>query len=299
MSTDLVEYEEGKNEKLYYWAPEGDKDNLVYGELYRMKIPNYNHNSALCLGLQQAERVYYDKNERVYVSYKLHDKGSNKQIPRYCFGQYAKEFRKTANVRKIIGKRTKTAKYKEFLGVTVPKEELQVTVQEEEEMDYEKRIFQQNKEFNERTRNEPTNEELWHLFIAFQDEFHSAINEKAGNKVSAVAVLEKKRSIYLEALEYNPDSISLLLGYINCCQQLWDKDKVIALWASTLSSKAENVSLWQHYIAFIQSNFSYFTVTECRAVYLKAINAMHSLKLRAERVAGSNLLLFPLSSRTS
>ena len=291
MSKEIVQYENEKDSKLYYWAPEGDKDNLVYGELYKMKIPNYHHHPSLCLGLKEDEKVIYDKNERVYIACKLGENLSAKLIPRYCHSQYAKELKKIKNVKKIIVKPTRRLKYKEYLDFNVPKDELEIYEEKEDLLDSENKIFQKNKEFNERLRGEPSNEPLWHAYIKFQDEFHTTVNNNNNNGgrkegVTSFAVWEKKRSIYLEALQNNPDSISLLLGYISCCQQLWDKDKVLALWKSTMSSKPENVELWNHYIDFVLSNFSYFTVSESRSVILRAMIAMQSLKLRAERSAG-------------
>lgn len=75
--------------------------------------------------------------------------------------------------------------------------------EEDDEDDY---FYTKTKDYNIRTRDNPKDVALWMEFIRFQDEFPSS---------SEAPITEKKLSIYRKALQENPESNELLLGYLS------------------------------------------------------------------------------------
>lgn len=75
--------------------------------------------------------------------------------------------------------------------------------------------MKQTRMFNERTRIEKSNIKLWLEYVAFQD-------VRAKGEVNKAPAIEKKISIFEEALKSNPHSEELLLGYLFCCEQIWE-----------------------------------------------------------------------------
>ena len=75
--------------------------------------------------------------------------------------------------------------------------------------------LKQTKWFNEKTREEKTNIKLWLDYVAFHDKVtKSDVNRRP--------VIEKKISIFEEALKANPHSEELLIGYLFCGEQIWE-----------------------------------------------------------------------------
>lgn len=75
--------------------------------------------------------------------------------------------------------------------------------------------IKKTKWYNERTRQDKANIKLWLEYVAFQD-------TRARSEVNKAPVIEKKIAIFEEALKANPHSEELLLGYLFCCEQIWE-----------------------------------------------------------------------------
>lgn len=146
----------------------------------------------------------------------------------------------------------------------------------------EQRLLERTKRFNQDLREDPHNVDLWMQFIDFQLEYdllnapssssHStdAMSTRTRDTASR-SVLEKQVSIFLDALDKNPDSDALLLGYLDCQTYLSDAPNVIKLWNKALDSKPFRMSLWSQYIRFRLHSFSNFSIDVAREVFSKAI----------------------------
>lgn len=137
---------------------------------------------------------------------------------------------------------------------------------------------QLSSEYNRSLLHEPHNVDLWMEFIALQDQlggWGQADHEKVG-KVKR-AVLERKVAIFERALENNPTSVELLIGYMQLVREFWETEKVIRKWKDIVFHQPHKAQLWLHYIHFCQTSFTSFTVTSLLALYRKCISTLVSI----------------------
>lgn len=94
-------------------------------------------------------------------------------------------------------------------------------------------IFEKVRRFNERTRDEPHNVQLWLDFVQFQDAVAQEDKSFKGQSIrlrevyqSSKAVIEKKLAVLEKALEVNPSSLDLKIVQLELYQDVWESDKV-------------------------------------------------------------------------
>lgn len=94
-------------------------------------------------------------------------------------------------------------------------------------------IFEKVRRYNERTRDEPHNVQLWLEFVQFQDVVAQEDKSFKGQTIHlreryqpSKSVIEKKLAILEKALEKNPSSLELKLSQLQLYQDIWESDKV-------------------------------------------------------------------------
>jgi hypothetical protein len=92
----LYSYSEEKvSSKLYYLEYKGNRDNYIYGSLYRLDVPMYEHTS-FCIGLLDLKEIAYrlgvDKKDGFFF-YVKHSEGMGEKSERYHKSSEAWRFR--------------------------------------------------------------------------------------------------------------------------------------------------------------------------------------------------------------
>ncbi|XP_023233026.1 protein NRDE2 homolog [Centruroides sculpturatus] len=135
-------------------------------------------------------------------------------------------------------------------------------------------LYAKTEEFNKALREDPTNEQKWIDFVAFQDDVTSKEQMKYSQRSGC---LEKKVSIIEKALTHIPNSLPLAILKLEICQDLWEIDKLLNEWKQLLFYHPNNTYLWQQYILFVQSHLSYFTVSRTCKLYIKCIETLNKI----------------------
>lgn len=138
----------------------------------------------------------------------------------------------------------------------------------------EQALYLKTEEFNKSLREDPSDEQKWIDFVAFQDEF---ISKEQTKNSSRTACLEKKVAILEKALTHLPNSIRLSILKLEICQDLWEVDKLLNEWKQLLFFHPNNTYLWQQYILFVQSHLLYFTVSRTCKLYIKCIETLNKI----------------------
>lgn len=175
------------------------------------------------------------------------------------------------------------------------------TEQEAEGENFEEYIFRRTKEFNEKTRHNPKDIELWLSFVKFQDE-----SFKMQRRKNPTAITEKKLAILDKALYYNPNNAALLSAHLRECRNIVQyvqqiclvnairPDKLEQAWKSALQRVPDSVQLWNEYLLFKKSVFSEFNVTSMRDKYVLGLKTFMAVKRRTS-VHGMHTIFLQLT----
>lgn len=224
--------------KVYFFEAKGDQNNSVYGALYRLDVPNY-YRSSRAIALGKDIGIAFTKEG--YYLYRMSARDATQQV-RYCARKYAFQEgdvdMKRLNLAK--GNRAERGYSMDF----IPLEQAITKQYDDDERDegesLEDYLTRRTRYFNEHLREDPGDIRGWLDFANFQDEFMNL-----GKKYTKTATLEKKIGIYNNGLEHNPYSVELLLGLVKDAQQLWDADKMSALWRRIMSDHSKNPFIWE------------------------------------------------------
>jgi len=278
---EVVKYEDGKldtrkpstawlsdvMERPYYFDEKGDKNNIQFGHLYRLDIPSYRR-SRFILGLPPDVIIHFNKENTFFTLIDLSDSASSSEL------RYWRVTKREKRQRELDLTKVRPKSRKKFQELTQQHD--YIALEGFESSDDEEKIAQsiedyltkKAEEYNKKTRDDKNNVKLWIEFINFQDEYMKLGGEALG------PILEKKISIYQNAIKANPASEELLLGYLACCEQLWETEKVLKVWQKTVFDHPDSPGLWKAYLAFFQSNFSSFTMSALRTLYGQAIKIL-------------------------
>ena len=171
-------------------------------------------------------------------------------------------------------------------------------------------LMKQTAEYNTRLLNNPHDIQLWVEFIKFQEEAliwgalpFSQPDDINGSRTSGslrqqrLALNERKIAIYERALEKNPLSEVLLVGYLGLVQEVWDTERLVKQWKDIVFKQPNRSLLWLKYIEFCQSRFSFYRSLSLMTLYQKAISTLSSildqslLSHKPEQDAESKLLV--------
>ncbi|OQV11905.1 Protein NRDE2-like protein [Hypsibius exemplaris] len=136
--------------------------------------------------------------------------------------------------------------------------------------------------FNERLRNESTNTELWLDFIRFQDEvaknyYSGGMDKEDQVKLSQNGLIQRKLAILDRAIESNPTAIDLHFRRLAMSEDVLEKEQLNTEWRQFAFSHPNDPHVWQHYLHFLQSHFSSFSLTRIQKAYEKYLSLCQNI----------------------
>lgn len=279
---------ETKLAKDYYFDSHGDRDNLIYGSLYKMDVARYNlyyysDSSTSKHRLPYGWRPAYSSMD-VDIDLDMLDSKS-RAGGRYCSVKYAAmERHKSFKRVKIVRKKEPLVSPGEFIPLVDPQDlpENVCSVVEGEVLEsWEDEVLRMTREFNKMSREFPHDAKVWLDFAEFQDKIASTQPQKAAR----LQMLEKKISILEKAVELNPENEDLLLSLLNSYQARDSTDALMNRWEKALMQHYDSCRLWKEFLLLRQGEFSRFKVSDMRRTYANAIQALSSACTKLCRVA--------------
>ncbi|BFG33257.1 hypothetical protein CerSpe_195310 [Prunus speciosa] len=271
---------ETKPSKDYFLDSHGDRDNLVFGCLYRMDVARYKPFAEVSgsdfQGLYRWNQTgsTLDRDADVDAL-----DGKLKSAGRYWSAKYmALERHKNLKRARILVPRD--------LAVTVSGDFIPLTDSQSSnegvdgddslsrtsvvEESWEDEVLRKTREFNKLTREQPHDEKVWLAFAEFQDR----VADMQPQKGARLQTLEKKISILEKAAELNPDNEDLLLSLLKAYQSRDSSDVLISRWERILIQHSGSYKLWREFLRVFQGEFSRFKVSDMRKMYAHAIQAL-------------------------
>ena len=151
---------------------------------------------------------------------------------------------------------------------------------------YQESLKKKNAEFNKHLYDNPEDISKWLEFIDFQDiavpvktlqSNETSRNENDRQKKGNAVVSEIKLSILEKALEKNPNSVLLKTKQLEVGANIWEKDKLNKEWHQFVFIHPNDPDLWWHYLIFLQSNITTFTVSTVVKAYSKCLSTLGSI----------------------
>ncbi|KAH7656128.1 siRNA-mediated silencing protein NRDE-2 protein [Dioscorea alata] len=270
---------ETKMAKDYYFDSHGDRDNLVYGSLYKMDVARYS--------LYYYSDYFTSKHRLLYgwrPGYSFMDVDIDLDVldsksragGRYCSVKYAAmERHKSFKRVKIVRKEAPLVSPGEFIPLVelqdLPENVCSVAKGEVLES-WEDEVLRRTREFNKMSREFPHDEKVWLDFAEFQDKIASTQPQKAAR----LQMLEKKISILEKAVELNPENEDLLLSLLKSYKARDSTDSLMNRWEKALMQHYDSCRLWKEFLLLRQGEFSRFKVSDMRRAYANAIQALSS-----------------------
>jgi len=268
-----------KKERKSFVDRIGNNDNLLYEQLYRLDVPNYHQIYDFFLGGEKFPGYL----KRMI----LKDKGA---------GEVHNELRQSANHRYFAHKHhlrdrdrslrriyINAADQKSHADSSYPDDYLPLEQEEgrvewkDSGLTFEERQLERTRDFSASLRKDPHNIQLWFDFIRFQDE---STMEHRANK--AAPVLEKKLSVFEKAIEENPGSVPLILGYLDTCRRHMTPDEVSEKWKLIIAKHPSSSRLWKEYLLHHQSEFETFSIASSSELYREAVEKLSDVRNQAE-----------------
>eukprot|EP00898_Chlorokybus_atmophyticus_P000447 jgi/Chlat1/1402/Chrsp12S01975 len=243
----------------YFFDTHGDKDNLVFGKLYRLDVAQFQR--AVATGHGRGSHANHTKEVDG-------ERAPEKAELRYFSSKHVGRER-DRRLKRVHARASAPKRMPGSLGEFVPVVPGLVEERAEEEGEsFEDHLLRRTKELNQLTRERPGDVQLWLDFAAFQDELIRLSRRKV-----ALQHLDKKMAIYERALQHHPDSEALILAYLETCSQADEFDVAVKKWERALSRHPSSVKLWFAYIAFRRCQFSKFSVASMRQIHANAAAA--------------------------
>ena len=163
------------------------------------------------------------------------------------------------------------------------------------------KIQLKTKEFNQKLRRAPEDVDLWVKYVDFQDtaladsEFvigGQAENKKKSKKkssktasvmVRSKAIVEKKLSILKSALDQNPKSVILSVKRLNLSKEILDSSTLNRQWKELIFLFPTDVQVWDHYLTFLTSHFTTFTLTQITGAFKECFARLQAMVGQAFR----------------
>jgi len=114
------------------------------------------------------------------------------------------------------------------------------------------------------------------LSFTWQDELIH-IAQRKGVKQQAVV---KKISVLEKALEHHPDSLALMLTYLEACSLRDAVPEMLANWEKAAITLWGDYRFWKEFLLYVCSQFSVFSVATVRAMYIRALGALTAARDR-------------------
>lgn len=251
-----------------------DPDNLRYDSAYSGSVAVYRRRFE-CLGLGAKHKLKWDDGRS-----RLSKRQRKKRLTvegRYFTGRLRHTTSEVTIPRKL--KHSGVNSLSEFVKIesaVSSKEDV-----EDDSLTAERHMSKLTGEYNHSLLEQPHNVDLWLEFLTFQDQLlewghlpGEASDHMARKKQ---ALTDRKMSIYEQALEHNPVSEELLMGYMSLVREKWDTDKIIKRWKDLVFHQPNRPVLWLGYIHFCQTNFSSFRTSSLISLYIKCITTLSSI----------------------
>ncbi|PFX27186.1 Protein NRDE2-like [Stylophora pistillata] len=148
-------------------------------------------------------------------------------------------------------------------------------------------ILQKIRELNKILHDEPHDIQTWLALVDLQEEVvrredsvQSSFTATGRERRTAATrtVIEKKIAVLEKALQKNPNTVELIVGHLNLCNEILDTEELVQKWKKISFIHPNNTLLWKNYILFMQSRFSVFSFSKTAVVYGKCLSTLSSIK---------------------
>lgn len=285
-------------EKAFRLHKKPDMANRMYNTLYRLDIALYKMRSNVtCLGLNKHQVIELTE-----------QKGKKKKkmgtVARYWDVKDSQEPEGTENISLTLPGTverpdqsiTVIGDVGSYISVELPRQDeiakgdsLTGTIDQStaNKDSYESDILQKTRELNRILHDNPQDIQTWLALVDFQEEI---VRKEDSMKSSFTAtgrerrraatrtVNEKKIAVFEKALQKNPNSVELIVGHLDLCNEIMDAEELVQKWKRVSFVHPNNTLLWRHYVTFMQSRFSVFSFSKAVAVYGKCLNTLSSIK---------------------
>lgn len=185
-----------------------------------------------------------------------------------------------------------TLSHVDVLLLEIPKKKPMATQEKEKEetlITPEVYLMKKTSYYNQILLQRPHDISMWLEFIQYQDEasfwgktagpagWVEGEKETESRKKLKVALMERKVAIYERALENNPFSVELIVGYMELVEEIWDTEKLVGKWKHIVFMNPHRSLLWLKYIEFCISRFSFFQTQTIVSLFGKAISTLASI----------------------
>ncbi|KAL4867918.1 hypothetical protein BDV12DRAFT_197778 [Aspergillus spectabilis] len=161
-------------------------------------------------------------------------------------------------------------------------------------------IKQRNVELSRNVEQSPTNVEAWLQLINHQETVLRGSAKQSSSLTSAEqkSLADIKLSLYEKALKKVGKGIGrdrILIGLLEEGSKLWDTQKLLARWNSTLKANAQYISLWMKYLDFRQTEFLNFSHDRCLATFTECLSLNKSSADSPEKIRVQTYLFLRLT----
>lgn len=284
-------------EKAFRLHKKPDMANRMYNTLYRLDIALYKMRSNMtCLGLSKHQVI------------ELTEQKGKKKKKMGTVGRYwnIKDFQVTGSTENISmtlpsttekpGQRINLGDVRGYVPLEVPyqdemaKDDSDRRKVEESTADkdsHESEILQRTRELNKILHDKPQDIQTWLALVDFQEEIVRKEDSVKSSftatgwerrKAATRTIIEKKIAVFEKALQKNPNSVELIVGHLDLCNEIMDAEELVQKWKRVSFVHPNNTLLWRHYLLFMQSRFSVFSFSKIAAVYGKCLSTLSSIK---------------------
>ena len=277
-------------EKAFRLHKKPDIANRMYNTLYRLDIALYKvRSNVTCLGLSKHQVIELTEQ-------KGKKKKKMKIVERYWNISDFQAPRSTENISMTPGQKINLGDVRGYVplelscqDVIAKDHSLRRKVEEStaDKDSHESETLQKTRELNKILHDNPQDIQTWLALVDFQEEivrkedsvkssFTATGRER--RKAATRTIIEKKIAVFEKALQKNPNSVELIVGHLDLCNEIMDAEELIQKWKRVSFVHPNNTLLWRHYLLFLQSRFSVFSFSKTAAVYGKCLSTLSSIK---------------------
>jgi len=284
-------------EKAFRLHRKPDIANRMYNTLYRLDIALYKMRSNVtCLGLSKHQVIELTEQ-------KGKKKKKTRPVERYWNVNDFQVPGSTENISITLSSITKKPDQRSNLADVRGYVPLELSCQDEMVKDdslrrkveestadrdsHESETLQKTRELNKILHDNPQDIQTWLALVDFQEEivrkedsvkssFTATGRER--RKAATRTIIEKKIAVFEKALQKNPNSVELIVGHLDLCNEIMDAEELVQKWKRVSFVHPNNTLLWRHYLLFMQSRFSVFSFSKTTAVFGKCLSTLSSIK---------------------
>lgn len=290
-----------------------DPNNLTYGSLYKLHIAKYDRLGSFCIGLGEGQTLSWlarsskaskkqrSREERYFAKENVKELRASEmelctctnplgRVPQNKDSDYypledSQELYKIVDMSKSLNPLgvydSSTCSY--LQGKSIEKKADVTAVEQRTVRPSEVSSSKKTTVFNKALRENPHDIKLWLEFLKFQETnalltAGSITGSEIDKLRSGTAqIAEKKLAILQKALQSNPASIELKMAQLQLSREIMEPLEIGKQWDQLLFVHPGNTTLWLHYILFVQSNLSQFTVAKTIKCYHRCLAKLSSV----------------------